>query len=159
MPFFAFVSNHITVSHLSKLIGEFSKIVPTLTLNCFLQALHFQILRVARNDVSVCWHFGQTGFPSAQRSEATKLIQVVSSEKNLVAFCNVVGNSLLLNIIKSLLEAISKIILRSLYPLRFEFSGILLTAKSAEATRRTRRIIFEIACKLNKVSQLYYYQT
>ncbi len=41
----AFAMTHMAGSHLSRPIGESSKMVPTLTENCFLQARHFQTLR------------------------------------------------------------------------------------------------------------------
>lgn len=48
MPFLSLASSQIVSSHLSKGSGESSKIVPFLTENCFLHALHFQIRRVVR---------------------------------------------------------------------------------------------------------------
>ena len=48
MPFLEFAMSHTAGSHLSSPSGDSSKIVPTLTLYCFLQALHFQTRRVVR---------------------------------------------------------------------------------------------------------------
>lgn len=48
MPFFELAMSQMAHSHLSSLIGESSKIVPTLTLYCFLQSRHFQTRRVVR---------------------------------------------------------------------------------------------------------------
>lgn len=48
MPFLELAASQTAGSHLSRPSGESSKIVPTLTLNCFLQLLHFQTRRVLR---------------------------------------------------------------------------------------------------------------
>jgi hypothetical protein len=48
MPFLEFAASHTAGSHLSRRSRDSSKIVPTLTLYCFLQALHFQMRRVVR---------------------------------------------------------------------------------------------------------------
>src|ERR1700680_1678222 len=42
IPFLAFTISHIPVSHLPRLIGLASKMVPVLTLNCLRQPLQFQ---------------------------------------------------------------------------------------------------------------------
>ena len=49
MPFLALAMSQIAASHLSSPSGESSMIVPTLTLNCFLHALHFHTRRVEMN--------------------------------------------------------------------------------------------------------------
>src|SRR5581483_485117 len=90
MPFFALAMSQIAASHLSRLMGESSKIVPTLTLNCFLQPLHFQTYRVLRYECSVPPHAGQTG-PSGQRRRATYWTQTSGSEKCRTACMRVVG--------------------------------------------------------------------
>ena len=48
MPFFELAISQTAGSHLSSPSGESSKMVPTLTLNCFLQSLHFHSRRVVR---------------------------------------------------------------------------------------------------------------
>ncbi len=48
IPFLLLATSHIAGSHLSRPSGESSKIVPSLIEYCFLQALHFQSLRVVR---------------------------------------------------------------------------------------------------------------
>jgi hypothetical protein len=67
--------------HLSKGIFEPSRIVPTLTENCFLQFLHFQTLRVARKVFSLPLQFGQIASPFSQRIAAKKSMQSFSSEE------------------------------------------------------------------------------
>src|SRR5580693_2836320 len=84
MPFLQLASIHIAVSHLSRPIGESSKIVPTLTENCLWQSRHFHISRVLRNDSRRRRHFGQKG-PYGQRTLATASTQVWGSEKNRMA--------------------------------------------------------------------------
>src|ERR1017187_4611516 len=80
MPFLQLASIHIASIHLSRLIGESSKIVPTLTVNCFLHSRHFHISRVLKNDSRLAWQRGQAG-PLGQRTAATVLRQVIGSEK------------------------------------------------------------------------------
>ncbi len=46
IPFRSPASIHMAGSHLSKPMGESSKIVPTFTLDCFLQSLHCHMRRV-----------------------------------------------------------------------------------------------------------------
>src|SRR6478672_2595487 len=77
-------------SHLSRPSGESSKIVPTLTENCFLQPLHFQIRRVLRKEGSPALQRGQVT-PLGQRSLATKARLTSASEKNLTASSRVWG--------------------------------------------------------------------
>ena len=83
-PFLQLVIIQIAVSHLSKPSGESSKIVPTLTENCFLHSLflHCQTLRDSINVLLSLWQRGQIALPSAQRREATNLTQNKSSETN-----------------------------------------------------------------------------
>ena len=50
MPFLQLTTIQRAGSHLSRPSGESSKIVPTLTENCFLQPLHFQMRRVLRKE-------------------------------------------------------------------------------------------------------------
>src|SRR5881394_1979126 len=80
IPFFELATSQMAGSHLSRPSGESSKIVPSLTLNCFLQDLHFQIRRVVRNECSVPPQCGHTG-PSGQRRSATKFVATSTSEK------------------------------------------------------------------------------
>src|SRR5271169_4045002 len=84
IPFFELAISHTAGSHLSRPRAESSKIVPTLTENCFLQALHFQSRRVERNESSLPSHSVQTG-PVGQRSSATNFRQVSGSEKYRMA--------------------------------------------------------------------------
>src|SRR2546422_8155387 len=79
IPFLELAMSHTAGSHLSSPSGESSKIVPTLTLNCFLHALHFQIRRVVREECSTLPHLGQTG-PLGQRNLATNSVQMSGSE-------------------------------------------------------------------------------
>ena len=48
MPFLQDARSHIAVSHLSKPMGESSKMVPSLTENWRPHSLHFQMRRVLR---------------------------------------------------------------------------------------------------------------
>src|SRR5258708_4915332 len=72
MPFLQLEVSHIAGSHLSKPIGESSKIVPTLAENfcCGCEVLHFQTLALARNVTSLEPHRGHVT-PFGQRT-ATK---------------------------------------------------------------------------------------
>jgi len=79
-------------SHLSRPSGESSKMVPTLTENCFLQALHFHRNRVDRYECCLPPHLGQTG-PSGQRRSARYFTQVAGSEKNRMASTIVFGSN------------------------------------------------------------------
>src|SRR5437016_2897272 len=74
MPFLELAVSHTAGSHLSNPSGESSKIVPSLTENCFLQLLHFQSRRVLMYECSLPSQRGQTG-PSGHRSSATKSVQ------------------------------------------------------------------------------------
>src|SRR6185295_3196621 len=98
MPFLQLTTIQRAGSHLSRPSGESSKIVPTLTENCFLQARHFHSLRVLRNDGSPASHSGQVT-PFGQRSLATKARLTSLSEKNLTASRRVSGRRSLLSII------------------------------------------------------------
>src|SRR5579871_689860 len=84
MPFLQLTSIQSAGSHLSRPMGESSKIDPTLTENCFSQARHFQIIRVFRKVTSLLSQCGQVT-PSGQRSEAMKLMATSLSAKNLTA--------------------------------------------------------------------------
>ena len=52
MQFLQLTSIHIATIHLSRVMGESSKMVPTLTVNCFLQPLQNQMRRVLMKE---CW--------------------------------------------------------------------------------------------------------
>src|SRR5687767_3674058 len=80
IPFLLLAMSQTAGSHLSRPSAESSKIVPTLTLYCFLQALHFQRRRVDRYEYSVPSQRGQTG-PLGQRSLATKSVATSMSVK------------------------------------------------------------------------------
>src|SRR6266513_4476925 len=92
MPFLRFAASHIAGNHLSKPIGESSKIVPTFTENfCFGCAfLHFQSLAFARNVTFLepqCGHFT----PRGQRNATRNCKQASTSEKYRTASRNVFG--------------------------------------------------------------------
>src|SRR3954447_13611203 len=97
MPFFEFAASQIAGSHLSRPSAESSKIVPTLTEYCFLQALHFQTRRVVRYEYLVLPQRGQTG-PSGQRKRATYSVATSRSEKWRIASSRLVGSSFVLAI-------------------------------------------------------------
>lgn len=82
MPFLQLVSIQIATSHLSSLIAESSKMVPTFTENCLRHPafLHFHKRRVEMYECSFPPHVGQIG-PSGQRSLATKSVATSRSEK------------------------------------------------------------------------------
>src|SRR5438445_5038983 len=90
IPFFEFAMSQTAGSHLSSPSAESSKIVPTLTENCFLHALHFQRRRVVMNECSVPPHFGHTG-PSGQRILARNSVATSRSEKYRTASRRLVG--------------------------------------------------------------------
>src|SRR5216684_550854 len=90
MPFLQLEINHIAQSHLSRPIALSSKIVPTLTENCFLQSRHFHISRVVKKDSRFDAQRGHAG-PSAHRSFAMKFTQVRGSEKCLMTSTKVCG--------------------------------------------------------------------
>src|SRR5882724_7542891 len=90
MPFLQLATIQKAGSHLSRPIGLSSKIVPTLTENCFLQPLHFHRRRVERKDGSGASHRGQVT-PFGQRREATNASATSGSAKNLTASRRVSG--------------------------------------------------------------------
>lgn len=95
MSFFEEVSSHTAGSHLSRLMGESSKIVPTLTVNCFWQDLHRQIVprvllwivqmplasQPLRGHLTPCGHL----------ICARKALQTSGSAKNRIASSSVAG--------------------------------------------------------------------
>src|SRR5216684_300513 len=92
MPFLQFASSHIATNHLSSVIGESSKIVPTLVENCFLQPLHCHVKRVEMNECSADPQNGQVT-PSGQRRLTIKSWQTCLSEKYRMASCSVSGRA------------------------------------------------------------------
>src|SRR5665213_629061 len=89
-PFLQLDINHIAVSHLSRPTGESSKMVPTLTLYCFVHVLHLNIMRVLRNENPPPPQRGHST-PSGQRNSATNQKQTSGLEKNLIASISVSG--------------------------------------------------------------------
>src|ERR1035441_5583570 len=83
IPFLALVMSHIAVSHLSRPIGESSKMVPTLMENWASgwRVLHCQTRREAINPTSLEPQRGQIGSPSGQRCAARKAMQLSGSVK------------------------------------------------------------------------------
>ena len=96
MPFLQLTTIQRAGSHLSRPSGESSKIVPTLTENCFLQPRHFQRRRVDRNIGSGAAQRGQVT-PLGQRSFATKARQTSASVKKRIASVRVSGSRSLLS--------------------------------------------------------------
>src|SRR5205809_2488037 len=91
MPFFAFTINQVAGNHFSNPKGESSKIVPTLTLNCFLHPRQFQMRRGSiRLLMSVEPQRGHET-PSGQRISVRNSWQVSASEKWRIAPVNVSG--------------------------------------------------------------------
>src|SRR5579862_3130021 len=67
IPFFALTIIQNAGSHLSIPRGDSSNIVPTFTLNCFLQPRHLNRFCFARYSTFSEPHFAQAGFPLGQR--------------------------------------------------------------------------------------------
>src|SRR5437899_2837212 len=80
----------MATSHLSSGTAESSKMVPTLTENCFLQSKHFHIRRVLRKDSLLDMQRGQAG-PLGQRTSATVSTQTLGSEKCRIASIKPLG--------------------------------------------------------------------
>src|SRR5579884_1543485 len=89
-PFLELASIHTVQIHLSSPIGLSSKIVPVLTLNCFLQPLHCQIRRAFRKVGSRQPHFRQKG-PFGKHRSTMNSRAISGSEKYMIACCKVVG--------------------------------------------------------------------
>ena len=79
--FLEFVINHMAGSHLSKPMGESSKIVPTLRLNCVYRPCTSIYGESATNVVSAQPQRGQVTGPSSQRMRMTKANARSSSAK------------------------------------------------------------------------------
>src|SRR5439155_9270368 len=92
IPFFALEISQTAAIHLSSPIGESSKIVPTLTENCFLHSLflHCHRRRVLTYPSSLPPQTGHSG-PSGQRSAATKSFATSGSSKYRMASRSFVG--------------------------------------------------------------------
>jgi hypothetical protein len=84
MPFLQLPTSHMAVSHLFKGTAESSKMVPTLTENCFRQSRHFQIIRVLRNDNLLDSQPGHIG-PEGHFALETVSKQNIGSEKHSMA--------------------------------------------------------------------------
>src|SRR6185436_18273650 len=97
MPFLQLTTIQSAGSHLSRPSGESSKIVPSLTENCFLQPLHFQIFRVLKKVGSPASQRGHVT-PPGQRSLATNAKHTSASAKNLMASRRVSGRRSALSI-------------------------------------------------------------
>src|SRR5467141_1913450 len=74
----------MAVSHLSRPIGESSKIVPTFTLNCFRHSRQVQVRRVLTNDRRLLSQRGHSG-PLGHFTFATASRQIMGSEKYRIA--------------------------------------------------------------------------
>src|SRR5437867_7250554 len=103
MPFLELAMSQTAGSHLSSPSAESSKIVPTLTENCRLHALHFQMRRVVRYECSLPSQRGQIG-PSGQRILATNSVATSRSLKYRTASRRFVGKAFSLAMPVSLLR-------------------------------------------------------
>src|SRR6266699_358247 len=94
MPFLSFDSIQITPNHLSRAMGESSKIVPTFTENWRLacSALHCHSRRVGKNVTFSLSQVGHFTLPSGQRSKAMKLSETLGSAKYRIASTSVPGS-------------------------------------------------------------------
>src|SRR5467141_152151 len=72
--------------------AESSKIVPTLTVNCFLHPLQNHMRRVEIKECSVEPQRGQVTLPVGQRRDTAYSKVFCGSEKKLTASCNVLGS-------------------------------------------------------------------
>src|SRR5882762_3288509 len=72
--------------------AESSNIVPTLTVNCFLQSLQYHRRRVEINECSVDWQRGHATLPLCQRNRTAYWNVRSGSEKNTIASCKVLGS-------------------------------------------------------------------
>src|SRR5258708_28999426 len=95
IPFLQLAIIQVATIHLSRGIGESSKIVPTLIENCRLSCrfLQRQILRVAMKCASFAWQCGQVG-PSGHTMGIRNCRQVSGSEKYRIASIKVLGSLL-----------------------------------------------------------------
>src|SRR5688572_4661884 len=82
--------SHIPASQVSILRGDSSITVPILTVNCFLQPLHFQRQYLASQVGSIVPQRGQAT-PFGQRALVISAWARTGSEKYLIASCRVCG--------------------------------------------------------------------
>src|SRR6202044_4087251 len=82
IPFFEFTICHMTISHLSRPIGDSSITVPVFKVNCGASCFSRQCQRLyfSRNRTFLDWPRGQTT-PSGQRRATRYSRQLVGSEK------------------------------------------------------------------------------
>src|SRR6266478_4548361 len=92
IPFLAFTMSQTAIIHLSMPSAESSKIVPTLTVNCFLHPLQNHMRRVEIKECSVEPQRGQVTLPVGQRRDTAYSKVFCGSEKKLTASCNVLGS-------------------------------------------------------------------
>src|SRR2546421_12020403 len=92
MPFLSLQISHTATSHLSRVIGLSSKMVPVLMENCRWSwvLLHCHLRRLARNTTSFRPQVGQVT-PLGQRLDTMKLRQLSGFEKWTIASCIVFG--------------------------------------------------------------------
>src|SRR3954465_7484503 len=97
MPFLSLAIIHSAQSHLLRAMGESSKIVPTLTLNCCCgcRVLHWNSERLGRNVTASEPQVGQRTTPSGQRSETIRPMQASGLLKYSMAWMRVLGSALM----------------------------------------------------------------
>src|ERR1035437_4721628 len=84
MPFLQLANNHVAVIHLSKPMGESSKIVPTFTENCLRHSKHVHVRRVVRKERRFELQRGHCG-PLGHFALDTASKQIIGSEKYRIA--------------------------------------------------------------------------
>src|ERR1700674_3199532 len=89
-PFLQLVTSQAANIHLSIPSGLSSKMLPTLTVNCFWHPLQNQIFLVEMKECSFDSQRGQV-IPLGQRSATAALKARSGSPKNTMASCNVLG--------------------------------------------------------------------
>src|SRR6266487_4864601 len=103
MPFLQLTSSHIVGSHLSRPMGESSKIVPTLIenlrLGCFVRQFHS--LAFFRNVTSVEPQVGHFTIPSGHLTFIMNAKHTSASLKYRIACSSVVGASVFVSITQS----------------------------------------------------------
>src|SRR2546423_11842159 len=95
MPFLQFTICHMAVSHLLRLMGESSKMVPVLSVNCGASCFSRQCQRLyfSRNRTLLLPHFGQVT-PLGQRRATRYSRQLTGLLKYWIASCSVLGSML-----------------------------------------------------------------
>src|ERR1017187_1448249 len=91
-PFLQFETSQVANIHLSIPSGLSSKMLPSLTVNCFLQPLQNQIFRVEMKECSLDSQRGQV-MPFGQRSATAAVNALAGSPKYTIASWRVVGKS------------------------------------------------------------------